>query len=208
MTAQFQSPDRRPGNRVDRSDRESDRRVPARVSVGDARRAPRPSATRRTWPRAGSRRAAYRHGLSPHPLLRGSREAPGSSRPARPQLTFCGSMTDNVRPGRPGRARPRGPRRSCAAPRTTRTRPSPRRAPRLVRYADRMPPNLWVGDSPPDWFMESGFTGRSSGHAPQEPGRPRRDQAADRERRVGEHRTALLGFWPRSSAPTTRSTGP
>lgn len=69
-----------------------------------------------------------------------------------PQLIFCGSMTDLFAPDVPAEQVHAILDAMRTAPHHT-YQTLTKAAPQLLKYTDRMPPNLWVGvSSPPDWF--------------------------------------------------------
>lgn len=75
-----------------------------------------------------------------------------------PCLTFCGSMTDMFAPNVPAEHVHAVLDAMRDAPHHT-YQTLTKAAPRLLKYADRMPPNLWVGaSSPPDWFLGKRLT--------------------------------------------------
>lgn len=99
---------------------------------------------------AGVAKAGYPHGFEHHYFRPNALKtlAAGSS----PRLIFCDSMSDLFAPNVPAEHVHQVLDAMRAAPHHT-YQSLTKAAPQLLKYADRLPPNLWVGvSSPPDWF--------------------------------------------------------
>ncbi len=99
----------------------------------------------------GIAKAAYPHGFEHHYFR------PNNLKPLAagkiPRLIFCNSMSDMFAPNVPADHVHQTLDAMRAAPHHT-YQSLTKAAPRLLKYADRLPPNLWVGvSSPPDYFM-------------------------------------------------------
>jgi protein gp37 len=104
----------------------------------------------------GVAKAAYPHGFEHHYWREDGLKALAAGK--NPRLIFCDSMSDMFGVHVPNdhvhaifnamRGAPHHAYQSLT-----------KAAPQLLKFADRMPPNLWVGiSSPPDWFMGKRLT--------------------------------------------------
>ena len=95
--------------------------------------------------------AAYPHGFEHHYFRPNALKSLG--RGSEPLLIFCDSMSDMFAPNVPVEHVHAILDAMRLAPHHT-YQSLTKAAPQLLKYLDRLPPNLWVGvSSPPDWFM-------------------------------------------------------
>lgn len=100
---------------------------------------------------SGVAKAAYPHGFEHHYWRPGELKALAAGKS--PRLIFCDSMSDMFAPNVPAGHVHQILDAMRTAPHHT-YQALTKAAPQLLKYVDRLPPNLWVGvSSPPDWFV-------------------------------------------------------